>query len=477
MTCKTLTLSTMNTKYIPFEIYTDKEFRLISGNSVMTILSIQADILSPLISKYHQRDPTMDTIFLSKDERSSNLLSDDIQTILHKIIKSEKVDINYDESIKLRIISSLLENYEIYESIEKIYPICDKDLDYPIDYLLNFLQYKFNTYQFKFEDNDCIQFIAENFYKYEKIKLFKLPKIVLFHVISSDKLTIKNEDELFEFITELFQSNNHKFDTDEENKIDITSFYELIDFNYLNDDNLLHLIHDIKVDQISSQLWQQIKTIFSQRLNRINQTNNPIHKCIDKVHRVYCPFNGDGKNRFNGIIKYLTDKFGGNIVEKGVIKIENLCKCDFIWNREDQSGDVRAAVRLNDPNKYFDSYITPDQNDILYLKYDFLGRKVQLNCYSIRSRPNCGKEGANFMNWIIEGTNDDSDDKNWVRLDTRNNDYTTDEKSAVNTFYISNKLKENEYFRFIRVGCIKNSCGNNAIVFSALEFFGSILDD
>ena len=40
----------------------------------------------------------------------------------------------------------------------------------------------------------------------------------------------------------LFQSNeSNKFEIDSESKIDITSFYELIDYNYLSDDKLLQI--------------------------------------------------------------------------------------------------------------------------------------------------------------------------------------------------------------------------------------------
>ena len=329
MTYKALELSSTNIKNMPFENYTRKQFRFIAGNSVMSMNFILADYISPLISKYHQIDPTMEFIYLSKDEQSSNLLSKDIQSVIHRLISGEKVNISNEVSIKLRILFILLENYEIYQDIKKTFPFCIDDLDYPLDFILNFFQYKFKISQFNFQNNDCIEFIATNFYQYEKLKLIKLPKQILFLIISNDKLMIKNEDVLFEFINELFKSNESNiFEIDSESKIDITSFYELIDYNYLSDDKLLKLIQNIKTDQISSQLWLHIQNILSQRLNRENQTNNLLHKCKNKIRRVYCHFNGNENNRFNGIIKYPTDKFGGNIADKGVIKVYNLCKCE-----------------------------------------------------------------------------------------------------------------------------------------------------
>ena len=102
MAYKELELSVTNLKSIHFDIYTNKQFRLIAGNSEMTILSILADIISPRISKCHEIDPNMELIYLSKDKQSSNLLSDDIQNILKKLLSGEKVEINYDASIKLR---------------------------------------------------------------------------------------------------------------------------------------------------------------------------------------------------------------------------------------------------------------------------------------------------------------------------------------------------------------------------------------
>lgn len=463
MSDTSLVLSASGIGMIPFENYTDIKFRLIAGSSNMIILGPIADFFSPKIAKLHTVDPTLDCLILSKKETSSNLLSDDIQNVLLQIITKGMGNIDHEKSIKLRILSIILENEELYHKIDQIFPICGNNLNSPIDYLLNLYQYEFYSDRFIFREDECIKFISKNFYKYEKVNLLKLPKTILYSIISNKELIIQSEDYLFDFINELFSSNSN------ESEIDITTFYEQIDYNFLSDDKFIQFINTINSDQINSQIWSEIQNTLTLKLKCINTQNNSKHK-----YRIILPYNG--KDKFDGIIRYLTNKCKGNIVDKGSVKVTYTSQGVHKWPENFRSEEPRYAVELDNKNHYFDSCPTTNPNDTNYIKYDFFDRKILLKSYSIRSRHDKGKGDGHFKDWVVEGANDDSDEKKWIRLDTKKDDFSIDDKSKENVFQISNNNEENNFFRFIRIGCIKNSFGNNALVFSALEFFGTLED-
>lgn len=110
----------------------------------------------------------------------------------------------------------------------------------------------------------------------------------------------------------------------------------------------------------------------------------------------------------------------------------------------------------------------------MYLEYDFIDRKVCPTDYSIRSRPDGEKGFANLLSWIIEGRN--KKDENWTTLDKRENDETIDGPLLQNTFKIRLN-KEFRFFRFLRIGCINNGHNDHVLVLSALEFFGSLIEN
>lgn len=461
--CKaSFTLSASGLGNVSFEIYTDQQFRLIAGSSEIVLLAPYFDFLSPRIAKIHAIDPTLDSLMISKSEASNSLLSEEIKNVLYILIKGGKIEIDYETSLKLRIISLILENEDLYQKIEEHFPICKDNLDPPINYILNLYQYELYSNEFKLREDECIKFISNNFYKYDKTELLKLPKTILYLILSNEGLVIQSEDFLFDFINDIFASN-----TNEDPEIEISSFYELIDIYFLSQEIFILFINHLKIDQINSQIWKTIQNTLTMKLSSVNQRKHSNH-----VHKVYCPFNG--KDKFNGIIKYLSKECKGNVVDKGVVKINYARQGQIKWEKPIQSGDPREVADLDNMVKYFDSCITHNNVGINYLKYDFIDKKIKLTSYSAKSRPDWGKGGAHLMDWFIEGTNDDSNDQNWVRLDTKSNDHSIDDEGAENVFEISNKITKNDFFRFFRIGCIKNSYGNNAIVLTAFEFFGTL---
>ena len=94
--------------------------------------------------------------------------------------------------------------------------------------------------------------------------------------------------------------------------------------------------------------------------------------------------------------------------------------------------------------------------------------------YSIRSNNWSGGQGScHPKSWNIEGSNDNI---NWTLLDKRTNDRSLDGSGFSNTFEIEESKTTNEYFQYLRITQTDvNTFGDdNSLIFSALEYFGTI---
>ncbi|KAK8870903.1 hypothetical protein M9Y10_008815 [Tritrichomonas musculus] len=159
---------------------------------------------------------------------------------------------------------------------------------------------------------------------------------------------------------------------------------------------------------------------------------------------------------FRGIIHQMTEECGGNVSDKGRV---NVTSSSFLF------GNPKNAVDLDDNQTCF---VSRNQTNS-WLKYDFIYRKVRPSVYSIRSR-NKPKGDHHPMNWVIEGSNTDSND--WTILDTRNNVTSLDDSCASQFFSIQ---KADTFYRYIRIRQTgPNSANHNYLIISALEYFGSI---
>lgn len=86
-----------------------------------------AEFISPRVSSLHYSDPTINILRL--DEVTNVRISfnteinSEILEKLKSIILGESVDINFEESQKLQILSFYLENQEIFDKTNELFPI------------------------------------------------------------------------------------------------------------------------------------------------------------------------------------------------------------------------------------------------------------------------------------------------------------------------------------------------------------------
>jgi hypothetical protein len=154
-----------------------------------------------------------------------------------------------------------------------------------------------------------------------------------------------------------------------------------------------------------------------------------------------------------GIISHLTQKYGGNVDERGIVSVSG--------STVNGSYHPRHAVDLQ-TTTCFQSTNAPNQ----WLCYDFKNRKVQPTHYSISAHTS----SYYLRSWIFEGSLDES---NWNELDRHENDSTTNNDHKIGTFTVSVR-DEYRYLRLRQTG--KNASGNDHLILCAFEVFGRLIE-
>lgn len=220
-----------------------------------------------------------------------------------------------------------------------------------------------------------------------------------------------------------------------------------------------------KIENINNR--EDIKNSLQQLHDKVNSIQNDcllISQKTDHINdRTQLHFTLE-HDRFNGIIHKLTKECGGNVHEKGIVNVTSSSHSIHYFDRI-----APYVVDFEDNIHYFCSENIAGS----WLQYDFIDKKVRPTHYSIRSTNEFGKGQFNLKSWVIEGSNNEND---WIELDYRKNVTDLDDYNAVQTFEIQKPSKPNESFRYLRIRSTGiNSYGYNHILFSALEYFGSII--
>ncbi|KAK8843246.1 hypothetical protein M9Y10_025100, partial [Tritrichomonas musculus] len=109
----------------------DDEFLFLVGQYGMKMHRFLAEFISPRVSSLHYSDPTNNILRIdevSKERIKFNTeISSDILEKLRSITLGENVDINFDDSQKLRILSFFLGNQEIVDKINELFPILSEE--------------------------------------------------------------------------------------------------------------------------------------------------------------------------------------------------------------------------------------------------------------------------------------------------------------------------------------------------------------
>ena len=162
----------------------------------------------------------------------------------------------------------------------------------------------------------------------------------------------------------------------------------------------------------------------------------------------------------DGIIAHLTRECGGNVHEKGIVKVTAL-SC------------FKAHVPENAVDLGSDSHFASQSSPNQWICYDFGGRRVTPTSYSIRSYCNV-PGGAHPRSWVLEVSNDGSEGL-WEVVDSHENNFNLNDRHVICNFVIS--APPSGAFRFVRLrqtGKNHYEHGGDSLNISALELFGAL---
>lgn len=467
-----------------------EQFKFIIGKKEIIMNRFFAEFISPRVSHMHFSDPTINSIYLddfifanpkykicpfneNEDEKNSSSFEDLFSDEMIKLIKdlSHGYEVELDElnGIKLSLISLVIGNEEIYQQINKLYPLIinenEGDQDRNIEYMIERLKYFHSC----FDDEQIIDFISSHFYKIDQNKLLTLPKSVLYSIISNSKLIIESENSLYQFINKLFlniNSEKEKLEKDKYNNIIL--FYENVEFSQLDENIFSQFISQFDFTEMTNLLWKKLCKCFSFDSSSLSSNIQPSSevrlKRYFKSHK-YQEFLYDSyfDNQFNGIIHHLTEICHGNVHHKGIVSVTASSFLNYLHF-------PKCVVNLDDNKHYYQS--TFDDKDA-WICYDFKEFKVHPTHYAIRSRYDASDVNGSPCNWCIEGSNDN---QSWEILDTRKKETSLKYANASNVFEIQKKLAKDEFYRYLRIHQTgPNTAENSYFTLSALEYFGAFI--
>lgn len=459
---KSIFLSSSGLKNVVSRQSKEDDFVFLIGSKEIHMNRFFAEFISPSVSHLNHSDPTNNVIHFDND-KYQDIFTQDMVDIIQQISHGYSIELKEDQIHKMRIISIIFDNQELFNKINELYSIDIKENDATqlLTVLQNF-QY-FSPISSSFNYTGLVEFISSHFFSFDKNGLLKLPMNILYSILSSSHLKIENEDSLLDFIHQIFSNDNSNQKLINSDNIEITAFYEVIEFNNLSEDKFREFLDMFDYNQITGLLWQKLTQCFYINQKKLAKNLNNQRYTQDKFMRI--EYDNDTSHCFQGIIHYLTEKTGGNVDENGTIKVT----ASSFSSSENIS--PRNAVNLEDTKNYFHARVESN----VWLKYDFKDRKVRPTHYSIRSRRDDSK--GNPMNFVIEGSNTDQEN-DWIILDTQNNISYFNSPNSVQTFQIQMKLKENECFRYLRLRQTGPNTGGSLLylAISALEYFGDLFD-
>lgn len=213
-------------------------------------------------------------------------------------------------------------------------------------------------------------------------------------------------------------------------------------------------------DQIN-ELKQHLEGIIGQQKEVIEEQKNIIQSIHHDLHVLYnydkSVFNYQQGKEFDGIMRNLTNKTGGNIHDNQTIEITS--------NSIHSSYEVPSnVVNYNTDNYYLSKNIKES-----FILFNFKNKFVRISNYSIMSYSICK---SCLKNWVIEASNDG---KAWTEIDKRENNSSLIGDKKINTFSI--KHKDNLFYQFIRLRQTDYSWSDDGCYFGIymMEFFGAIM--
>lgn len=427
----TIQLKLESIMHIPMDKY-DQDFTFIVNGEEYRTSRIFADLLSRKISKLHFTDPTNDKIYINTGTKG------DFKRFL-SILNFQINDLRNEDIKFIREISEQLETTDIEIKVNRP----EITIENALDRLFEDERFS-NFYSSEIEKD--IEFVSANFSEIKTVQKDNFKKLEIFtleRIFCNDNFKIDSEDDLLEFVNELFK------DDDKYSKL-----YSHVYFENVGVDKMNEFIDIFSIEYLTPGTWESLSNRLKQKVCMSTEKFSERYKGGTSVKRDdSCKRSVEYNNdHYSGIIDYFRKE--SNINEEVKITASSIVQCD-----------LQKVLQKDFPTNNFAT------NNISgsWICVEFKNHQVIPTHYTIRSN-NCDSNGPHPRNWVIEGSSDSS---NWEQIDEQKENSFLNGKSQVFTFPIrpSNQHK----FKFIRIRQTGVNWQNgNHLYMNYIEFFGKI---
>ena len=458
-----------------------KDFTFIVNGQCFDVPRFVADMISPVVSKLHETDETINIYSLDVD--NDEFVSE--FPILFDLVQNQPIDIPAMEKKKVEFFKEAFAKLGNEHMVSECFDNEGKQCNLPltIDNVFDRIEVKL-TYELPIDKE--VEFIAENLFIISQTKEEQLKNLnvtILSDIFSSPSLCIVSESWLLSFIIDLTKIDEN-----------YANLYEFLEFSEMEQADIEKFIDSFDFSQINYGIWKSV----CKRLSSVKGSNSPHVSAFpssfsltslsqaaistspsQSTLRRYKSFSKDvstesfvelGNNKYehvttmehtresahalNGIFSYLTStNENNNINDSGIIEITS------------SSSTIGELSNIVDSNH--ESYSYTQNEPESWIMFDLKNYYVVANSYAIKSEPN--PENYDHMkSWIVEGSLDLNE---WVQLDRRENDGSLNHSGAIGEF----SIQQPSLVRYIRVKEIgTNWADRNYLSMANFELFGEL---
>lgn len=431
----TINLLPSSILHIPLHQY-EKNFTFIVNNQKYQTSRIIADLLSPKIAQYHLVDPSISEYTINTIEKG------DFQAILN-ISNFKQHEISVSE---LPFLSEIFEKLDIQTFSYKIKTFSMENVN--VENVIEILKEQQLHRRFYFDlIAKEIEFIASHFVELQE-KLLKercsLSKSIFEEIISSPMLKLDTENQLLDFINELYYKDST-----------FSTLYSYVIFANVSSEKMKEFIQLIDLADINRETWDSLADRLLQKTIKNSNDNDLIQIKSRERNKPPKSIVYESGCEFKGVFNFL--KKESTINEEVEITYSS---------KGDGSSEPENLLLFEDPTKNF--YTDNLQNS--WICFEFKKRKIIPLNYTIRTY-NWTSNVSHLKSWVIEGSNDNS---NWLVVDEEIDCPFLNGKSFVHTFNINNE--QNKPFKYLRIRQTGPNWANyNFLKFDSIEFYGTLI--
>jgi hypothetical protein len=157
-----------------------------------------------------------------------------------------------------------------------------------------------------------------------------------------------------------------------------------------------------------------------------------------------------------GIISYLTQRHGGELIDKGIIDISSSSLFD-----DDPQSALANVADLTSPSSF-----CSQNGSVQWVCWDFRALRVRLTNYTVWS--------ADLKSWAIQGS---VDGENWTEIDRQTDSQAFKSRSRRSDGRMASfAVTRSAEFRFVRLTQSESHKRTGGLVLHAVAFFGTLLE-